>query len=66
MTTLSDLPDYESDDDGGFVLPDVPHGPASLVLRALVPGDRQLDDAMIHRLIERDGVIGAVMATPRS
>jgi membrane dipeptidase len=29
--------------------------------RALVPGDRQLDDAMIRRLIERDGVIGAVM-----
>ena len=29
--------------------------------RALVPGDRQLDDAMIQRLIERDGVIGAVM-----
>lgn len=29
--------------------------------RALVPGDRQLDDAMIRRLIERDGVIGAAM-----
>ena len=29
--------------------------------RALVPGDRQLDDAMIRRLIARDGVIGAVM-----
>jgi membrane dipeptidase len=29
--------------------------------RALVPGDRQLDDDMIRRLIERDGVIGAVM-----
>src|SRR3712207_6755711 len=29
--------------------------------RALVPGDRQLDDAMIQRMIERDGVIGAVM-----
>jgi len=29
--------------------------------RALVPGDRQLDDAMISRMIERDGVIGAVM-----
>lgn len=29
--------------------------------RSLVPGDRQLDDAMIRRLIERDGVIGAVM-----
>jgi membrane dipeptidase len=29
--------------------------------RALVPGDRQLDDQMIRRLIERDGVIGAVM-----
>jgi len=29
--------------------------------RALVPGDRQLDDAMIDRMIERDGVIGAVM-----
>jgi membrane dipeptidase len=29
--------------------------------RALVPGDRQLDDAMIRRVIERDGVIGAVM-----
>src|SRR5215213_4721901 len=26
--------------------------------RALVPGDRQLDDAMIQRMIERDGVIG--------
>ena len=29
--------------------------------RALVQGDRQLDDAMIGRLVERDGVIGAVM-----
>ena len=29
--------------------------------RALVPGDRQLDDAMIGRVIVRDGVIGAVM-----
>lgn len=29
--------------------------------RTLVPGDRQLDDAMIRRLIERDAVIGAVM-----
>ncbi|MCC6312987.1 MAG: membrane dipeptidase [Thermomicrobiales bacterium] len=29
--------------------------------RALVPGDRQLDDVMIRRVIERDGVIGAVM-----
>lgn len=29
--------------------------------RALVPGDRQLSDDMIRRLIERDGVIGAVM-----
>ena len=29
--------------------------------RALVPGDRQLDDAMIRRMVERDGVIGAVM-----
>lgn len=29
--------------------------------RALVPGDRQLDDDMIDRMIERDGVIGAVM-----
>ena len=29
--------------------------------RALVPGDRQLDDAMIGRMVERDGVIGAVM-----
>jgi membrane dipeptidase len=29
--------------------------------RALVPGDRQFDDAMIRRMIERDGVIGAVM-----
>jgi membrane dipeptidase len=29
--------------------------------RALVPGDRQLDDDMIRRLIERDSVIGAVM-----
>jgi len=29
--------------------------------RALVPGDRQLHDAMIQRMIERDGVIGAVM-----
>jgi membrane dipeptidase len=29
--------------------------------RALVPGDRQLDDAMIGRIVERDGVIGAVM-----
>src|SRR5687768_12631373 len=29
--------------------------------RALVPGDRQIDDGMIRRLVERDGVIGAVM-----
>lgn len=29
--------------------------------RTLAPGDRQLDDAMIRRLIERDAVIGAVM-----
>jgi membrane dipeptidase len=29
--------------------------------RALVPGDRQLSDEMIGRIIERDGVIGAVM-----
>jgi membrane dipeptidase len=29
--------------------------------RALVPGDRQIDDEMIRRLIERDAVIGAVM-----
>jgi membrane dipeptidase len=29
--------------------------------RALVPGDRQLDDTMIRRMIERAGVIGAVM-----
>jgi membrane dipeptidase len=29
--------------------------------RALVPGDRQLDDGMIRRIVERDGVIGAVM-----
>jgi membrane dipeptidase len=29
--------------------------------RGLVPGDRQLDDVMIRRMIERDGVIGAVM-----
>jgi membrane dipeptidase len=29
--------------------------------RALVPGDRQLDDTMIRRMIERDGVIAAVM-----
>jgi membrane dipeptidase len=29
--------------------------------RALVPGDRQLDDAMLQRMFERDGVIGAVM-----
>ncbi|MDQ3779619.1 MAG: membrane dipeptidase [Chloroflexota bacterium] len=29
--------------------------------RASVPGDRQLDDAMLGRLIERDAVIGAVM-----
>ena len=29
--------------------------------RALVPGDRQLDDTMIRLMIERDGVIGAVM-----
>ena len=28
--------------------------------RALVPGDRQLDDAQIHALIERGAVIGAV------
>ena len=29
--------------------------------RALVPGDRQIDDGMIRRIVERDGVIGAVM-----
>jgi membrane dipeptidase len=29
--------------------------------RALVPGDRQLDDAMIGRIVARDEVIGAVM-----
>jgi membrane dipeptidase len=29
--------------------------------RALVPGDRQLDDTMIQRMVERGGVIGAVM-----
>ncbi len=29
--------------------------------RSLVPGDRQLDDAMIRRMIERGGVLGAVM-----
>ncbi len=29
--------------------------------RALVPGDRQIDDGMIRRMVERDGVIGAVM-----
>jgi membrane dipeptidase len=29
--------------------------------RTLVPGDRQIDDEMIRRLIERDAVIGAVM-----
>jgi len=29
--------------------------------RALVPGDRQLSDDMIRRVVERDGVIGAVM-----
>ncbi len=29
--------------------------------RALVDGDRQLSDDMIRRLVERDGVIGAVM-----
>lgn len=29
--------------------------------RALVPGDRQIDDGMIRRLIERDAVVGAVM-----
>jgi membrane dipeptidase len=29
--------------------------------RSLVPGDRQLDDTMIRRLIERDSVIGSVM-----
>jgi membrane dipeptidase len=29
--------------------------------RALVPGDRQIDDGMIRRLIEREAVIGAVM-----
>lgn len=29
--------------------------------RALVPGDRQLSDDMIRRIVERDGVIGAVM-----
>jgi membrane dipeptidase len=28
--------------------------------RALVPGDRQLSDEMIRRMLERDGVIGAV------
>ncbi len=29
--------------------------------RSLVPGDRQLDDTMIRRLIERDGVVGSAM-----
>jgi membrane dipeptidase len=29
--------------------------------RALVPGDRQITDDMIRRIVERDGVIGAVM-----
>ena len=29
--------------------------------RALVPGDPQLDDTMLRRLIDRDAVIGAVM-----
>ena len=29
--------------------------------RAQVPGDRQLDDTMIQRMIERDGVIEVVM-----
>ncbi|WP_026370186.1 dipeptidase [Kallotenue papyrolyticum] len=29
--------------------------------RALVPGDRQLSDAMIRAVIERDGVIGVVL-----
>lgn len=29
--------------------------------RTLVPGDRQLDDDMIRRLVEREAVIGAVM-----
>lgn len=28
--------------------------------RSLVPADRQMDDAMLRRVIERDGVIGAV------
>ena len=32
--------------------------------RALVPTDRQLSDDMIHRLISRDGVIGAVFHNP--
>jgi membrane dipeptidase len=29
--------------------------------RALVPGDRQITDDMIQKIVERDGVIGAVM-----
>jgi membrane dipeptidase len=40
------------------------HGPvlaSHANCRALVPGDRQLDDTMIRRLIERGAVIGAVM-----
>ena len=32
--------------------------------RALVPGQRQLSDEMIHRLAERDGVVGIVPANP--
>jgi membrane dipeptidase len=40
------------------------HGPVMAShsnCRALVPGDRQLSDEMIRRLIERDAVIGAVL-----
>jgi membrane dipeptidase len=43
---------------------DLFHGPVLAShsnCRAMVPGDRQLDDAMIARIVERDGVIGAVM-----
>src|SRR5258706_11777878 len=29
--------------------------------RALVPGDRQLDDAILRRLIERDAVVGTAL-----
>ncbi len=51
-------------DDSFFEALDVFSGPvlaSHANCRALVPGDRQLSDEMIRRLIERDAVIGAAL-----